>query len=1187
MRQSRLRFAVVLVATLVLSLTYAYAIDVTARIKGTVTDPSGAVVAKAQITVTNVETGVVSTTTTNDSGDYHFPALPIGTYKINVTAPGFKQFAATGIVLNIDQEFVESVKLTLGSNADTVSVEADAVQVNTTDMQLNNIVDAHQITELPLIGRAFTQLEQVFPGVQASSDRFGSFSVNGSQTQQSAYVINGADSNDLPLNTVAINPNIDALAQFNLVTGPLNAEYDRNGGAVVNTAIKQGTNHFHGDVFEFYRDTFLNTRNYFQKLTPTSKFHQNIFGGTLGGPILHDKLFFFGAYQGTRQIVPQTGGNVQTFSTSELAGNFSGETLSSNPIPASISIPGCTPGQTFAACFASRGGQLPASAINPISATLLKQFVPAPTQGVNTYAFNPATTTTTDQYIGRVDYNLTQKDQFYALYIRQKTFSPETLPFTGATVPGFGDQSTTRIDQGSLGYTRQLNATMVNDMGVHYTRFNFDAVEPQKPVLPSSVGFAITPQNTAGAGLPFISFTPGPATSTTNQPNLSLGFSTNGPQPRIDQVYQFNDSLSKSFGHHNLKFGYDLRRYNVSNPFSAVNNGSFGFNASAATGNPNSSGDVALDFLLGIPNSYSQGSGAPIQAYAFLNYFFAQDTWKATSSLTVSYGLGWQIDTPLHNRQFGGIGVTCFNPGVQSKVFPSAPKNLVYPGDPGCNDATGATTKYTDFGPRFGFAWAPDLGWISGGASRKFSLRAGYGIYYNRTEEETSLQNLEDPPFGVSSSGVTDYSTSTNLYPSFQNPYQDINTPGPSGLYKSKFPFVPPTAGSTPDFGAFLPFSLSQYNSAFRSPYSENVQLTMEREFPGQIVARASYVGTFGKHNQTIVEGNPITQAGHDACLASVSCSGTLTTSGNRNLQNYLYPTHTQYGYADTANGGINDFASVGLVSSISSSNYNSLQLSVDKGLTHGLQLQASYTYSHALDDASSFENAGFGGARGYNQYPGGKALNYGNSQFDTRQRFVLAPIYTVPFHKGGNAFSPANLLLSGWQVSGILTFATGFPYDVAYNGATSLSLWCSASISFYACPDVPNQVAPLQRIDPRKFILTSAGASTNRTGWFATPTSNPGFASSFATEAVGQFGNISRFKFHGPGINNTNMIIAKNFALSSDGVRILQLRMESDNVFNHTQFALPNGSYTSSTFGQITSAASGRQTQLAAKIYF
>jgi Carboxypeptidase regulatory-like domain len=1184
MRQISIWHRVVLGAILALSFSYAHAVEVTARIKGTVTDPSGAVVAKAQITVTNADTGVVSTTATSESGDYIFPALPVGTYNIKVEAPGFKGFAATGIVLHIDQEFVEPVKLTLGSNADTVSVEADAVQVNTTDMQLNNIVDSHQITELPLIGRAFTNLETILPGVQASSDRFGSFSVNGSQTQQSAYVINGADSNDLPLNTIAIQPNIDALSQFNLVTGPLNAEYDRNGGAIVNTAIKQGTNHFHGDVFEFYRDTFLNTRNYFQKAVvnpttgatqPTSTYHQNIFGGTIGGPILRDKLFFFGAYQGIRQVVPEAGGNVQTFTSAQATGNFASAlvplaangnapAISTNTIPATVNIAGCTAGvDTFQSCLTRLGGVLPASSINPIAATLIKSYVPGPNSGVNTYAFQPVVQTHTDQGIGRMDYNLTSKDQFYGVYIYQKSAAPETLPFTGATVPGFGDVSTTWINQASVGYTRQLSNTMVNDFELHYTRFNFQAVEPQKVVLPSSIGFDITPQSPQ-AGLPLIGFT-GNGISGYNQPTLALGFSNNGPQPRIDSVFQLNDSVSKSLGHHNLKFGYDGRKYTVNNPFSANNNGNFGFDANPGDGNPNTSGDVALDFLLGIPFTYQQGSGAPINAYAFLNYLFAQDTWKTTSSLTLSFGLGWQIDTPLHNTQFQGIGVTCYLPGEQSKVFPSAPKNLNYPGDPGCNNASGANTRYTDFGPRFGFAWAPDLGMLSAGASKKLSIRGGYGIYYNRTEEETSLNNLEDPPFGVSSHGVNDYNPATT--PGFANPYQDIATSGSSGIYPNKFPFTPPHAGSTPDFSNFEPFSLSQYAPGFRSPYSENVQLTVEREFPGQTVARASYVGTFGRHNQTVIEGNPVTPAGQAACLASTSCQA------NRNNQSVLYPTHTAFGYADPSDNGYNDFASIGLVSTLAASNYNALQLSVDKGLTHGLQVQASYTFSHALDNASNYENSGYGGARGYNQFQPG--LNYGNSAYDTRHRFVFAPVYVVPFKKGGSAFSPANLLLSGWEITGIATFATGFPFDISYGGSTSLSLYCSANWSYYACPDVPNQTGAYVQNNPRTF--TAAGS--NKTTWFQ--------KSAFTPEIIGNWGNVSRYKFHGPGINNTNLVIAKNFALSSDGVRSLQLRMESDNVFNHTQFALPTSSFTSSNFSDITSAASGRQTQLAAKIYF
>jgi hypothetical protein len=564
---------------------------------------------------------------------------------------------------------------------------------------------------------------------------------------------------------------------------------------------------------------------------------------------------------------------------------------------------------------------------------------------------------------------------------------------------------------------------------------------------------------------------------------------------------------------------------------------------------------------------------------------YAQDTWKAMPSLTLSYGLGWQIDTPLHNLQYGGIGVTCFLPGQQSKVFSTATVGLDYPGDPGCNNASGATTRYSNFGPRFGFAWAPNLGILSAGDSRKLSIRGGYGIYYNRSEEESSLQNLSDPPFGVSSAGAVDYGVASN--PSFANPYQDLNVAGSAGSYPNKFPFVPPAAGSSPSFAVYKPFSLSQYNPSFRSPYSENVQLTIEREFPGRSVARMSYVGAFGRHNQSTIEGNPETQAGHDACLADPTC---VT---NRRTQTLRYPTHTQYGLADpTFNKGQNPFTSMGFISSTSSSNYNSLQLSLDKGLTHGLQLQASYTLSHALDDGSSFEGTGFGGTngRGYNQFV--RSLNYGNATFDVRQRFVIAPIYVVPFKHGGSTFSAYNLLLSGWQISGIATFAAGAPFDIAYSSNSASpgnSLWCSpgSQMSFYTCPDVPNQIAPIVRPNIRTMVVNSSGVSQNKTGFFTTPTAFPGTSSSFADESLGAFGNVSRNRYHGPGINNTNLIIAKNFSLSSDGVRYVQIRMESDNVFNHTQFSNPTGTYTSANFGLITAAAAARQTQLAAKIYF
>ena len=1170
----------------------AFGADVNGRIKGTVIDPQGAVLPGIKVTATNEATGVKFDTITGADGGYLFPQLPVGTYTVSVAANGFKGFTAKGIVLNIDQEYVEAVKLEVGSTGEVIEVSASPVQVDTSDMQLSNVVTGDQMVELPLIGRNFTGLELTLPGVQASSDRFGTYSVSGGQTQQSSFLINGADTNDIALNTLVITPNLDAIDQFNLIDGPLNAEYDRNSGGIVSATIKEGSNHFHGDGFEFYRDTFLNTANLFQHNINTgaavvSTYHQNIFGGTVGGPVLRDRLFFFGAYQGTRQVVPQTGGNVGVYFGNMLQGDFSVDngSFSSNAIPSSVTIPGCTAaGETWATCAASNGGKFPTSAFNSVALSLAQKYVPAPNSGTS-YLFSPVTTTTNNQYIGRVDYSLNPANQIYGLFIIFKQQAPETLPFTGANVPGFGDVSTESINQITVDYVHQFSSTAVNDFAAHYTRFNYDAVEPQAPVSPTSVGFDITPENGKGDGLPLMSITG------LNGINFVLGFSNNGPQPRIDQVIQLDDGFSKIIGHHSLKFGYDGRRFNVSNPFSANNNGNFSFNPATST---YSSGDGALDFLLGIPGTFGQGSGAEIQADAFLNYIYGQDSWKLTDSLTFNYGLAYSIDTPLHNNQYDGLGIACLNPGVESKIFTTAPLGVAYPGDGSCNNAGQATTRYNELGPRVGFAWAPDLGPISG-QQGKFSVRGGFGIYYNRTEEESALQTLETPPFGISSGGAADFGGS----PSFINPYTDINA---TGTENNKFPYKFPTKGSTippSTWAALEPLDISTFGSSFRAPYAENFQLSVEREMPSRIVARVSYVGSLARHNQVTYEGNAETPAGHAACLAGSEFSPytgtTLTcTNSNRNLQSLLFPQNQVVGAADAANKGIDPntgvtgLVSAGTVGSYASSSYHALQASVEKAPTHGLLFQLSYTYAHALDNGSSFENSGFGssGARGYNQFD--QALNFGDSQYDVRHRLVFSPIYRIPTF-AGSSHSFRNMALAGWEISGITTVATGFPYDISYAGAASLSLWCSADFNFYACPDVPNQVSKASFGNPR--IRQASGNSVYVTNAQSDAAgTKPGFtsgAAAFTAETLGTFGNTHRNPYHGPGINNTNMILAKNFDLVPEHNISIQLRMESDNVFNHTQFSNPTSSFTSSNFGVITSAASARQTQLAAKIYF
>lgn len=1226
-------FAVVL---FVFSVLTANAVDVNGRIKGTVSDPSNAVVPGVEVVATNQATGVHFRTKTNTDGDYLFPELPVGTYSVSVAMPGFKAFQVKGIVLTIDQEFVQPIHLELGSASETLEVQADAVQVNTTDMQLNNIVDSKQMVELPLISRAFTGLELIEPGVQSSSDRFtNNFSVSGSETQQSEYLINGADSNDISLNTLAISPNLDAIDQFNLIEGPLNAEYDRNSGGIVSATIKQGTNHIHGDAFEFYRDTFLNTNNWFQKgfntagqqTQPVATYHQNIFGGFIGGPIAKDKLFLMLSYQGTRQVVPESGGNVNVFSSANLNGDFSadlaanaatanhfGYTFSSRPIPGTFTAlaglsANCVPNGTNTwgpvtnpttkvttpGCLDSLGGMVPTSAFNSISTALVKTYITGqgvlpnnPSQGPYAYVFHPVVRTNANQDMGRLDYDLNSKNQFTLLGIYQRSSAPETLPFTGATLPGFGDVSTSYIQQYTFDYVHQFNSTTVNDFSAHWTRFNYQAVIPQKPVAPSSVGFAITPQNTAGEGLP--------AMTITNF--FELGFSTNGPQPRIDQVYQLDDSVSKVIGPHSLKIGYDGRRFNVSNPFSARNNGSYTFSTSTST-SPYTTGDNSLDFLLGIPGTFGQSSGATIQADAFLNYIYAQDTWKVTNNFTLDYGLGYSIDTPLEEHQYDGKAVLCLIGGQQSTVFPTAPKGLNYPGDPGCSISAQAVTHYDELGPRIGFAWSPNLGFLSLGNSHKFSIRGGFGIYYDRTEEESSLETLTTAPFGLTSAGVNDYGTTTTLTPTFANPYEDVNT---GTVYANKFPYAFPTPGSTINWAKLEPVSKSTYAPGFRSPYAENFQIGIEREFASRLVARLTYIGSLERRNQVDFEGNYETAAGHANCLATPACSAN-TNANNPNLgpvapsnasnQMKVYPQNTAWGSIDP-NTGLTGFTSVGEDGSEGTASYHSLQASVQKGLTHGLSFQLSYTFAHSLDNASSFENSGFGSSgRGYNQYD--TALNYGNSAYDARQRLVFAPIYISPFKGGSSWYSPLNLALSGWEVSGIVTLATGFPFDISYEDGSSNSLWCSSSSTFYSCPDVPVQNGQLVRVNPRLKTLGSLTGDRwlNNTGLTFTP------------EPIGTFGNTARNEYHGPGTNNTNIILAKNINVSADGVRRLQLRMESDNVFNHTQFSNPGSTVSNSfnplsaqnpsgvqggfptTFGQITAAAAARQTQLALKFYF
>jgi hypothetical protein len=1127
--------------------------ELIARIHGTATDPSGAVVPGAQVKATKIDTKVSTIVPTADDGSFQFLSLPIGTYDVTVTKPGFRTSTTLHVPLVLNQVFELPVTLEIGPVTESVQVEANPVQVETVVTQLGTLINRQQILSFPLLNRNWVQLEQLAPGVMGQSERFASaFATDGSQTQQNSFLINGVDAMDLRSNTPLILPSPDALAEFNLISSTINPEYGRNSGGILNAIIQSGTNQFHGDAFEFYRDTFLNAHNFFQKTAPI--FHQNQYGGTLGGPIWKNHTFFFLSYQGTRNRAPDSRAlsNATTVYTQDQRNGLFPDLASSNgSSPFSLigengaMYPARTP---YKVLFPT--GRIPTADFNSISQQLL-QKVPLPNLGTNIYSFNPTQVGDEEQGIARIDHTFNDRDALWGTLFFDNSPTTHDLSFLGGSLPGFGeiDASSSKLFMAAWNHT--FSPTALNELRLSYVRYNSNSVAPLQSVPPSSLGFTgITPQFSANAGAPAIKVTG----------LFSLGFSPYGPQPDINNTYQVNDNFSKIAGNHTMKFGFDGLRYQVTNPYEYANSGLFNFGGSGKY----STGDAGADFLLGVPDSFVQNSGGFQDFRTFEYYLYVQDSWKMTSNLTLNYGVGYQIDTPLVNQHFDKLDKNCFRPGQQSTVFPTAPAGLLFPGDKGCSES-GYYNHFDHFAPRFGFAYAPDWGALSGG-SKNFVIRGGFGIYFNRTEEELGLQDLLAAPYSLGTIGAASLPGGS---PSFANPYVDIAT---GAKAPNPFPFTPPTSGQSVNFSPFYPLVINVIDPNFTSPYVMNFNLNIQRELPGAMILQTGYVGSQGRHLELVYEGNPISPAGAAACAADPTCIN------NRANQHVAYPDHALY-----APGNI--FASVGTQSSRGVSSYNSFQASLNKRFNHGLTFLASYTWSHSIDIGSSYEDSGTSAAgvsRSVDPY--NFALSRGDSSFDARHRFVFSYDYELP------RFSPhwnstfSRYILEGWRFTGITQLQTGFPITIGDTNFRSLT--CDA-FEFYKCWDAPNVNGPVSLYDPRNATLVNT--ATNSTNKAALPFYyfDP---NSFSRQAFGALGNEGRNNFHGPGVNNTDLALLKELRWNES--RRIELRLESFNTFNHTQFRFSSNvisfqDINSGNFGRTLTAAQGRVVQLGAKIYF
>jgi len=1186
MKHHAFSFAVVILALGLLfglvCTTPANADNLYASIRGTVVDPSGAVVAGAKLTAANVATGLTYDVTSSSDGLFAFLQLPIGDYKVKVEKAGFKTVTEGHIHLDLDQIFNLKVSMELGTVSDTITVEANAAQVETTSMQLGTTITGNQIVDLPLNGRNWTQLMQLQPGVQASSDRFGAgaYSTNGSGTQQNSFLINGTDTNDTSLNVPLVVPSPDAIGEFNLVTSTINPEYGRNSGAVVNAAIKGGTNQFHGDGFEFYRDTFLDAIPWFQ--TTRELFHQNQFGGTIGGPVIKDHLFFFFSYQGLRVVEPQPaafsnsviGSAPLVYTSAQRTGDFSGNASfynpNTNPEPASSPcganyagpfgpnpIPNAMGGFPAGTpwCVAFPTGNISAD-LNPLAVQLMNQYVPLPNAG-NAYEFNPLQVQSQNQYIYRIDEKLTSKDAIWGYGLNQKDAVTDGLTFIGSDLPGFPSQSPDKIYEYTVSWTHTLSATTLNEARFAYLRFNYNALVPLSTQSPSAYGFTGLTSNQAPQ------FTELPVMNVAGL--FALGFSDDAPQPRVQNTYQVVDNFSKVIGRHTLKFGFNMDRQEINNPFYAALNGNYAYNGAGTF----STGVPGADFLLGDPDSFDQGSGTIIRARGREYYSYGQDQWQVRPNLTLTLGLAWTIDTPFKNLYANGEALTSFIPGEQSKIFPSAPVGIVYPGDPGVGTYGLAKIHYDNIAPRLGFAWSP-------GGSRNWSIRGGIGLYYNRSEEEPTLQALSDPPFSLTALAVNEGLTGTT--PGFANPYVSVNganvpytppgktpiTIAPATAGSSPFPFSPPTAGSSPSFVPFEPlgFNISEYAANMAPPRATNFNLTVERQIDKQTVASLGYVGAIGRHEEGSYNINPAGQAtpvngSYNPVAQAAGC-----TDGNLA---FCAPQTFQFNPAV--------YGQIGVFATGFNSNYNSLQASINRHFSNGLQFQAAYTWSRGFDYTSSFENSGFNNP-GFN--PWSFAHNYGPSANDAPQRLVVNYVYTLPFYRlAGNRMRP---LTDGWTLTGIGTFQHGFPVNVWEPFGTDDTT--ASLFNFYAAPSFAETTGqPLHvGLNPR----------TSNIGGVPNVWLNP---AAFTVPPLGVMGNANRNPIYAPGINFWDMALEKDVKFTES--KYVELRFETFDTFNHANFGTPVNVVGIPAFGEIlntqsiTTDGAGRVVQLGAKIYF
>jgi hypothetical protein len=1120
----------------------------TGRIAGTITDPSGAVIPHVQVTTTEVDTHVGRKTTTNKDGYYQLLSLPIGNYKVKAELQDFSTFVSGEYKLLINQTLRIDVKMAIGSLKQTLEVGAQAAVVETVNPTLGQSVTGRTLINMPLKGRDVLDLAALQPGVTESNDDYrnnGNYSIGGGRANSVTYLLDGGTNNDLQGNGILLNPNPDAVAEFRLLTSNYTAEYGRNGGGIVSVALKSGSNQFHASAFEFFRNRVLNANDYFniQQGLPREDLKRNEFGSTLGGPILKDKLFFFVAYQGTRELFQITLGS-PVFTPKELTGDFSVSQTGSpdaNVAQFLLGNPYFQPDHTLAA-----QAIIDPSRINSVSQAYIKAGL-IPTSPTGSLASQLRSVNNFDELTTRLDFNLTEKDKIFASVGLNRYWG--LRPFSFSAVPGFPDKDVGNYYFTNIGYTRLLSPTFLNEFHVvtHRNNFLFQAPARQLPP-PSALGIGITPDLATGP------------TNLWFDNGLQIGLGEQGPTRFIENTFSWTDSVSWTRGRHNWKFGAGFTAYQENLAYDFYTNGEFDFYGAFDLGPHN----AYAEFLLGLPDAYYQGALAPSNIRSKNTYVFAQDEWHVRRNLVLTLGLRYEYNTPKSDTKGQLFSVI---PGMQSKRFVNAPLGMVFPGDPGAPWGSNFPDK-NDFAPRVGFAW--DLT-----GNGKTSLRGGFGVFYDILNAEDNLQFNGQPPF-VSNAGFLFDAPSSS--PTSELTY--MSAPFETAGIPNTFPSTPPPPNV--DFSPDLPINNTGFvflvNPHLRTPYVYQYNLSLQRSLPASVVLETNWVGTTSRGLTALVDVNPMVLGTYNRVLNSncPGCFGPLPQFGNVSYGNY-------------------NALEASLTRQSKPSRLGTVYFTL------------AYTFSHNLDNSSGFRErnnqvpaydtslsyaSSDSDIRHRISFSGGWDLPFdklwGNGPKRLTKGWSLYPILTW---RSGFPFDIGAALPFGGDPANPGTSGAGDPF--ASNAAVLGPLTTYDPrhqrtinrLDYTSCPAAGSPVTGYYYFNPNSF----SNIPYENAPYFGG--SNPCFPEidPVANPADRTYG-LHRNTLRGPHQTNLNLALAKTTAITE---RIsLELRVEYFNVLNHPEFAMPDTNPGSPTFGQIGSTGtrrgpSPRIGQLAARITF